>query len=71
MLRFALLYYFYQTYSVCVNESVFEMLNIHILTYCDTFHCKQTMYVSRVNDKSDRGNASEIQGKKEFFIHII
>ena len=36
----------------CVNESVFEMLNIHICTHCDTFNCKQTMCVSRVNGKS-------------------
>ena len=26
----------YQRYIVCVNESVFEMLNIHISTHCDT-----------------------------------
>ena len=45
----------------CVNESVFEMVNIHIWAHCDTFHCKQTMCASRVNGKSDRGNASEIQ----------
>ena len=45
----------------CVNESGFEMLNIHIWTHCDTFHCKQTMCASRVNGKSDRGNACEIQ----------
>ena len=37
------------------------MLNIYIWTYCDTFHIKQTMCVSRVNGKGDRGNASEIQ----------
>ena len=41
--------YLYQRYIVCVNESVFEMLNIHIWTHRDTFRCKQTMCVSRVN----------------------
>ena len=56
-------WHLYQRYIVCVNESVFEMLNIHIWTHCDAFHCKQTMCVSRVNGKSDslRGNASELQ----------
>ena len=37
------------------------MLNIHIATHCDTFHYKETMCVSHVNGKSERGNASEIQ----------
>ena len=46
---------------VYVNESVFEMLNIHIWAYCNTFHCKQTICVLHVNGKSDRGNASDIQ----------
>ena len=53
--------YLYQRYIVCVNESVFEMLNIRLSRHCDTFHCKQTMCVSHVNGKSDKGNASEIQ----------
>ena len=52
--------YVYQICIVCVNESVFEMLNIHILTYCDTFHCKQTTRLSCVNGKGDRGNASDM-----------
>ena len=56
---FTLSKYLYQRYIVCVNESVFEMLNIHIWTHCDTFHYKQTMCVLRVNGKSARGNASE------------
>ena len=37
------------------------MLNIHIWTHCDTFHCKKTTYVSHVNGKGDRGYAREIQ----------
>ena len=48
--------YLYKRCIVCVNESEFEMLNIHIWTHCDTFHCKQTTCVSRVNWKGDRGN---------------
>ena len=52
---------FVSTIYFCVNESVLEMLNIHILTHCDIFYCKQTMCASGVNGKSDRGNASEIQ----------
>ena len=48
-------------YIVCVNEYVFEMINIHILIHCDTYHCKQTMCVPRVSSTSDRRNASEIQ----------
>ena len=39
---------------------MFEMLNIHIYTHYDTFHCKKTMCVSHVNGKSDRGFASNI-----------
>ena len=54
--------YLYQRCIVCLNESVFEMLSIHIWTHhCETFQYKQTMCMSRVNGKSDRGNASEIQ----------
>ena len=41
--------YFYQRCIVCLNESMVKMLNIHIWTNCDTFHCKQTTCVSRVN----------------------
>ena len=29
--------YLYQRYIVCVNESVFEMLNIRLSRHCDTF----------------------------------
>ena len=50
--------------NICIkdiSQSVFEILNIHIWTHCDTFHYIQTMCVSRVNGKRDRGNASEIQ----------
>ena len=32
-------YSLYQGYIVCVNEFVFEMLNVQIYTDCDTFHC--------------------------------
>ena len=35
------------------------------LTHCDTFHCKKTMRVPRVNGKSDRGNASEITSRMQ------
>ena len=52
--------YLYQRCFVCVKESVFEMLNIHIWTHYDTFHWKQTTCVSWVHGKSDIGNASEI-----------
>ena len=52
--------YLYHRCFVCVKESVFEMLNIHIWIHCDTFHCKQTTHVSCIYGKSDRGNASEI-----------
>ena len=34
--------FLYKRYILFVNESVFEILNIHIWTHCDTFHCKQT-----------------------------
>ena len=56
----------YQRYIVCVNEYVFEMLNIHIWTHCDTFHCKKTTCVSHVNGKGDRGT----QGKSKPYATI-
>ena len=45
----------------CVNESLFQMLNIHICLHCHTFLCKKTTCVSHVNGKGDRGYAREIQ----------
>ena len=47
--------YLYQSCINCVNESLFEMLNIHICTHCDTFLCKKTTCVRPVNGKGDRG----------------
>ena len=47
------------------------MLNIHIRTHCDTFHCKQTRCNSHVNGKRDRGNASEIQAACNNKIELI
>ena len=44
-----------------LNESLFEMLSIHIYTHCDTFLCKQTTRVSHVNGKSNRGYEREVQ----------
>ena len=52
--------YLYQRCIVCVKESVFEMLNIHVWTQYDIFHCKQTTHVSCIDGKSDRGNANKI-----------
>ena len=37
------------------------MLNIHICTHGDTFLCKDTMRVSYVNGKGERGYEREIQ----------
>ena len=45
----------------CVNESLFEMLNVHICTNCDSFLCKKTTCVSHVKGKGDRGYKREIQ----------
>ena len=53
--------YLYQRCMNSVNESLFEMLNIHICTHCDTFLCKKTTSVSHVNGKGDRGYEREIQ----------
>ena len=54
--------YLYQRFiNNCVNESLFEMLNIHIWTNCDTFLCKETMCASHVNGKGDRGYERGIQ----------
>ena len=49
-----------RTYGLnCVNESLFEMLNIYICTHCDTFLCKKTTCVSHVNGTGDRGGGDE------------
>ena len=53
--------YLYQRCTDCVNESLFEMLNIHICTHCDTFLCKKTTCVLHVKGKGDRGYEREIQ----------
>ena len=53
--------YFYQRCINCVNESLFEILIIHICTHCDTFLCKETTCVSHVNGKGDRGYERELQ----------
>ena len=53
--------YLYQRCIDCVNESLFEMSNIHICTHCDTFPCKNTTCVSHVKGKGDRGYEREIQ----------
>ena len=53
--------YLYKRCINCVNESLFEMLNIHICTHCDTFLCKNTTCVSHFNGKGDRGYEREIQ----------
>ena len=53
--------YLYQRYINCVNESLFEMSNIHICTHCDTFLCKKTTCGSHVNGKGNRGYEWEIQ----------
>ena len=45
----------------CVNEYLFEMLNIHICTHRDTFLCEKTTCVSHVNVKGDRGYDRIIQ----------
>ena len=50
----------YQRCINCVKESLTEMLNIHICTYCDTFLCTETTCVSHVNGKGDRGNERKI-----------
>ena len=39
------------------------MLNIHIWTHCDTFHCKMTTCVSHVNGEGDR--IGGMQGKSK------
>ena len=44
----------------CLNESLFEMLNIHICTHCDTFLCKETTFVSHVNGKGGMGYERKI-----------
>ena len=58
-------------YCLCKLICVWNVLNIHIWTNFYTFYCKRTMCVSRVNGKSDRGNANEIQAicnnKKNWF----
>ena len=51
---------------------MFEMLNIHICTHCDTFLCKKTLCVSHVNGKGNRGYDRKIQAvlnnrKNRFF----
>ena len=43
--------------NLCLKCKIFITKQIVILT----FHCKKTMYLSHVNGKSDRGNASEKQ----------
>ena len=52
--------YLYQRCINCITESLFEMLNIHICTHCDTFLCKKTTCVSHVNGKGYRGYKREI-----------
>ena len=64
--------YLYQRCINCVNESLFEMLNIHIYTHCDIFLCKKTTCMSHVNGKGDRGYDRKIQAvlnnrKNRFF----
>ena len=51
----------YQRCINCVNEYLFEMLNIHICTHCDTFLCEMITCVSHVNGKGDRGYDRKIQ----------
>ena len=53
--------YLYQRCINCLNESLFEMLNIHFYTHCETFLCTKITCVSHVNGKSDRGYQREIQ----------
>ena len=53
--------YLYQRCINCVNESLFEMLNIHICTHYDTFLSKKITCMSHVNGKGDRGYEREIQ----------
>ena len=64
--------YLYQRCINCVNESLFDMLNIHICTHCDTFLCKKTTCVSHGNGKGDREYGRKIQAvlnnrKNRFF----
>ena len=40
--------YLYQIRINCVNESLFEMLDIHMCTHCDTFLCKEITCVCRM-----------------------
>ena len=53
--------YLYQRLINCVREYLFQMLNIHTCTPCDTFLCKKTSRVSHVNGKGDRRYEREIQ----------
>ena len=53
--------YLYQRCINCVNEFLFEMLNIHMCTHCDTFLCKEITCLSHVNGKGDRGYERKIQ----------
>ena len=58
----------------CINESLFEMLNVHICTHCDTFLCEKTPCVLHVNGKGDRGYEREIQAvlnkRKNWFFQM-
>ena len=43
-----------------MRKCLFEMLDIHIYTYCDTCLSKETTCVSHVNGKGDRGYERKI-----------
>ena len=53
--------YLYQRCINCVNESLFEISNIHVCTHNETFLCKDTICLSSVNGKGERGYVREIQ----------
>ena len=54
-------FYLYQRCIYCVNESLFEMLNIHMCTHCDTFLCKRPRVYRMLMVKVIGGTNGKIQ----------